>query len=92
MALLDVESLTVRFGSEAAPFTAVDSVDLSLDEGEIVGCVGESGSGKSVTALALLGLIDFPGRVHAKTPASPAGTCSRFRRPAAARWSARTSP
>jgi dipeptide transport system ATP-binding protein len=67
MALLDVESLSVRFGSEAAPFTAVDSVDLSLDEGEILGCVGESGSGKSVTALALLGLIDFPGRVHAKT-------------------------
>src|SRR5262249_7218293 len=34
--------------------------------GEIVGCVGESGSGKSVTALALMGLVDFPGRVRAK--------------------------
>ena len=32
----------------------------------MVGCVGESGSGKSVTALAIMGLIDFPGRVRAK--------------------------
>jgi dipeptide transport system ATP-binding protein len=31
----------------------------------VVGIVGESGSGKSVTALALMGLIDYPGRVSA---------------------------
>src|SRR5689334_16209241 len=64
-ALLDVRNLTVEFGSEAAPFRAVDGVDLQVDAGEIVGIVGESGSGKSVTALALMGLIDFPGRVNA---------------------------
>jgi dipeptide transport system ATP-binding protein len=34
--------------------------------GELVGCVGESGSGKSVTALAIMGLVEFPGRVRAK--------------------------
>src|ERR1700681_1878130 len=67
MALLEIEGLTVEFGSVAAPLIAVDNVDLTMEAGEIVGCVGESGSGKSVTALALLGLIDFPGRVHAKT-------------------------
>ena len=66
MALLEIEDLTVEFGTEAAPFVAVDSVDLSIDAGEIVGCVGESGSGKSVTALALMGLVDFPGRVRAR--------------------------
>ncbi len=66
MALLEIEGLTVEFGTEAAPFLAVDSVDLTIDAGEIVGVVGESGSGKSVTALALMGLIDFPGRVKAK--------------------------
>ena len=66
MALLEIEGLSVQFGSEAAPFVAVDDVNLTLDAGEILGCVGESGSGKSVTALALMGLIDFPGRVRAK--------------------------
>jgi len=66
MALLEIESLTVEFGTEAAPFVAVDDVDLTVGTGEIVGIVGESGSGKSVTALALMGLIDFPGRVKAK--------------------------
>src|SRR5438876_7661975 len=65
MALLQVEGLHVEFGSEADPLIAGDRVDLSLDTGEIVGCVGESGSGKSVTALALMGLVDFPGRVAA---------------------------
>ena len=64
-ALLDIRNLTVEFGSVAAPFRAVDSVDLSVDEGEVVGIVGESGSGKSVTALALMGLVDYPGRVSA---------------------------
>jgi dipeptide transport system ATP-binding protein len=66
MALLEIEELRVEFGTEAAPFVAVDGVDLAMDAGEIVGCVGESGSGKSVTALALMGLVDFPGRVRAK--------------------------
>ncbi len=65
MPLLDVKNLNVEFGPEHAAFRAVDSVDLTIDEGEVVGIVGESGSGKSVTALAQMGLIDFPGRVKA---------------------------
>ena len=67
MPLLDIQGLTVEFGSERAPFRAVDRVDFAIDAGEIVGVVGESGSGKTVTALALMGLIDFPGRVRAKS-------------------------
>ena len=66
MALLEIEGLTVTFSGEDHRFVAVDDVDLSVDEGEVVGVVGESGSGKSVTALALLGLIDYPGRVGAR--------------------------
>ena len=66
MALLEIEGLTVEFGSVAAPLIAVDNVDLKMEAGEIVGCVGESGSGKSVTALALMELVDFPGRVRAR--------------------------
>ena len=66
MALLEVENLRVEFGSEATPFKAVDGMSFTLDAGEVVGVVGESGSGKSVTALALMGLIDEPGRVRAQ--------------------------
>ncbi|GGP25607.1 ABC transporter ATP-binding protein [Silvimonas amylolytica] len=65
MALLDIKNLSVEFGSSAHPFRAVSDVSLSVDAGEIVGIVGESGSGKSVTMLALMGLIDAPGRVTA---------------------------
>ena len=65
MALLEIENMTVEFGPEDAPFRAVDSVGLTVDEGEVVGIVGESGSGKSVTSLAIMGLIDYPGRVTA---------------------------
>jgi dipeptide transport system ATP-binding protein len=64
--MLEIEQLSVEFGDEASPLIAVDGVDLSLSAGEIVGCVGESGSGKSVTALAIMGLVDFPGRVRAQ--------------------------
>ena len=64
--LLDVQGLTVAFGSHAQPFLAVDDVDLVLQAGEVVGCVGESGSGKTVMALSLMGLVDFPGRVQAR--------------------------
>ena len=66
MALVEIEDLRVEFGAEAAPVVAVDGIDLALDVGEVVGCVGESGSGKSVTALALMGLVEFPGRVRAR--------------------------
>ncbi|TCO82007.1 dipeptide transport system ATP-binding protein [Plasticicumulans lactativorans] len=66
MAMLEIDRLTVEFGREEAPFRAVDGVSLSVDRGEVVGIVGESGSGKSVTSLALMGLIDYPGRVRAE--------------------------
>ncbi|MDX1655588.1 MAG: ATP-binding cassette domain-containing protein, partial [Candidatus Competibacteraceae bacterium] len=66
MALLEVKELTVEFGKEEAPFRAVDRVSYSVDRGEVVGIVGESGSGKSVSSLAIMGLIDWPGRVAAE--------------------------
>jgi dipeptide transport system ATP-binding protein len=66
MALLDIQQLRVEFGTPRAPFIAVDGLDLQIEAAEVVGIVGESGSGKSVTSLALMGLIDFPGRVAAQ--------------------------
>jgi dipeptide transport system ATP-binding protein len=65
MPLLEVQDLRVQFGAPSQPLRAVDGVSLSVSAGEVVGIVGESGSGKSVTALALMGLIDPPGRVQA---------------------------
>ena len=59
--LLEVRGLRVNFGG----FTAVDGVDLEVKPGELLAVVGESGSGKSVAMLALMGLIDAPGVVHA---------------------------
>jgi len=64
-ALLAVEGLSVEFGAADAPLRAASDVSFSVDAGEVVGIVGESGSGKSVTALAVMGLIDAPGRVRA---------------------------
>jgi len=65
MALLNVDKLSVHFGDEGTPFRAVDRVSYSVEQGQVVGIVGESGSGKSVSSLAIMGLIDYPGRVMA---------------------------
>ncbi|MEA1063016.1 dipeptide ABC transporter ATP-binding protein [Erwinia sp. HR93] len=66
MALLEIESLSVHFGEKEAPFRAVDRISYSVEQGQVVGIVGESGSGKSVSSLAIMGLIDYPGRVMAQ--------------------------
>ncbi len=51
--LLQIRDLRVSF----AELEVVHGINLSIDEGEVVGLVGESGSGKSATALAILGLL-----------------------------------
>ncbi|SFN95278.1 dipeptide ABC transporter ATP-binding protein [Xenorhabdus japonica] len=66
MALLNVDQLSVHFGDEDAPFRAVDRISYHVEQGEVVGIVGESGSGKSVSSLAIMGLIDYPGKVMAE--------------------------
>ena len=91
MALLDIKNLRVQFGSEKSPFTAVDGLDLQIDQGEVVGIVGESGSGKSVTSLALMGLIDYPGRVKAERMAFDGRDLLTCRKKNVALCSAKTS-
>ena len=61
--LLVVEHLRVEFPTRRGTLTAVDDVSLSIAAGEVLGVVGESGAGKSVTGLAVIGLIDQPGRI-----------------------------
>ncbi|MFQ3230464.1 dipeptide ABC transporter ATP-binding protein [Reinekea sp.] len=65
MSLLSVKNLSVTFGTSENPFRAVDRLNYEVSAGEVLGIVGESGSGKSVSSLALMGLIDFPGKVMA---------------------------
>jgi dipeptide transport system ATP-binding protein len=65
MPLLEIENLSVEFPSKNSVMHAVDGVSLSLDVGDVLGIVGESGSGKSVTMMALMGLVSYPGRVTA---------------------------
>ncbi|MEN3929989.1 ABC transporter ATP-binding protein [Microvirga sp. W0021] len=65
MALLEIENLSVEFPTRAGTVYAVEGMTMKLDQGEILGVVGESGSGKSMTMLALMGLVPFPGKIRA---------------------------
>jgi len=60
---LQVTGLAVEFPVERALVRAVAGASFSVMRGETVALVGESGSGKSVSALAIMGLVDPPGRV-----------------------------
>ncbi|WOF21668.1 ABC transporter ATP-binding protein [Microbacterium betulae] len=56
--VLDVQNLTVTLGNDARPARVVDGVDITVRRGEVFALLGESGSGKSMTARAIMGLID----------------------------------
>ncbi|MCM3317340.1 ABC transporter ATP-binding protein [Rummeliibacillus stabekisii] len=58
--LLKVKGLETTFFTEDGAIPAVDNIDFSLREGEILGIVGESGCGKSVTSLSIMGLVPSP--------------------------------
>jgi ABC-type glutathione transport system ATPase component len=58
MNLLDVDGLSVHYGTDRGTVRAVDDVALRIAEpGEVLGVIGESGSGKSTLALALMRLL-----------------------------------
>ncbi len=60
--LLEVAGLSIVLpAGRRGTVSIVENVSFSLGAREILGLVGESGSGKSMTALAVMGLIDIPG-------------------------------
>lgn len=69
--LLDIRGLRIEIGASDGSIIAVDGVDLSIGEGEVVGLVGESGCGKSLTAQSVMDLLTPPAHL--------AGGSIRFR-------------
>jgi oligopeptide/dipeptide ABC transporter ATP-binding protein len=59
--VLKVADLHVSFFTDRGELRVVQNVKVEIQAGETVALVGESGCGKSVTALAIMGLIDEPG-------------------------------
>ena len=51
--VVQTEHLTKKFGS----FTAVDDINMSIEEGEVYGFLGPNGAGKSTTIRMLCGLL-----------------------------------
>jgi peptide/nickel transport system ATP-binding protein len=62
--LLEIKNLNVRFYTYQGVIDAVDIDTLTLNRKQTLGIVGETGCGKTVTSLAILGLIAYPGKVE----------------------------
>ncbi|MFG2717479.1 ABC transporter ATP-binding protein [Streptomyces sp. NPDC048416] len=62
--LLEVRDLQVEFRTRDGVAKAVNGVTYAVEAGETLAVLGESGSGKSVTAQAVMGILDMPpGRI-----------------------------
>jgi peptide/nickel transport system ATP-binding protein len=63
--ILEVKNLRVEFPTRRGTLVAVDDVSFGIAPGEVLGVVGESGAGKSLTGMAVIGLLEPPGRIAA---------------------------
>ncbi len=64
--LLEVDDLHVEFHTADGVAKAINGVNFDLYEGQTLAILGESGSGKSVTAQAIMGILDMPPAVIPK--------------------------
>ena len=82
--ILEVRGLKTYFYTEDGVVKAVDGVDFSVRQGEVLGLVGESGCGKSVTSFSIMRLVSPPGKIVEGEIFLKGGTCSSCPR---AKWS-----
>ena len=61
--VLDVDKLRVHYSTSRGDVVAVNGISFQVFQGETVGLVGESGCGKTTTAMAILRLVQPPGRI-----------------------------
>lgn len=61
--ILEVKNLSTSFFTHAGEIKTVKNISFNIETGETIDIVGESGSGKSVTALSIMNLLPFPGRI-----------------------------
>lgn len=61
--MIEIENLTTELNADSGLVRAVDSLTLTIEQGETFALVGESGCGKSMTALSILRLLPDSGRV-----------------------------
>ena len=61
--VLDIRDLKSHFFTAKGEVPAVDGVSIEVPAGKIIGIVGESGCGKSMTAMSVMGLLRYPGKV-----------------------------
>ena len=62
--LLEIKNLIINFYTYRGVVKAINGVNLKIKKGEFFGLVGETGCGKSVTASAILNLVQNPGKIE----------------------------
>ncbi len=65
--VLSLKNLNVKFVLEKETVHAVNGISFSLKKGHTIGLVGETGAGKTTTALSLLRLVPYPGKVDCES-------------------------
>ncbi|SDE43058.1 ABC transporter ATP-binding protein [Auraticoccus monumenti] len=61
--IVSVQDLQVEFKTTLGVVRALNGVSFDIPRGKVVGIVGESGCGKSVTARAIMQIIEHPGKI-----------------------------